>query len=99
MIEVRRLRKSYGDVVAVDDVSFTVGRGEIFGLLGPNGAGKTTTIGCLAEVLTPDRGHVRVIGHEVHKGSGEARRHLGLVPQDVALYEDLSLTGVSGRIC
>ncbi len=90
MMEVQRLRKSYGEVVAVDDVSFTVGRGEIFGLLGPNGAGKTTTIGCIAGILTPDRGHVRVMGHEVHKQGREARRHLGLVPQDVALYEDLS---------
>ncbi len=90
MMEVQQLRKSYGDVVAVDDVSFTVGCGEIFGLLGPNGAGKTTTIGCIAGVLTPDRGHVRVMGYEVQKQGREARRHLGLVPQDVALYEDLS---------
>jgi len=90
MIEVERLRKSYGDLVAVDDVSFTVGPGEIFGLLGPNGAGKTTTIGCIAGLLKPDRGRVRVMGHDVHKDGAAARRHLGLVPQEVALYEDLS---------
>ena len=65
MIEVAQLRKQYGDVIAVKDVTFTAQLGEIFGLLGPNGAGKTTTIGCISSLLTPTAGHIRVMGHDV----------------------------------
>ena len=65
MIEVEQLRKQYGDVIAVKDVTFTAQPGEIFGLLGPNGAGKTTTIGCISSLLTPTAGHIRVMGHDV----------------------------------
>jgi ABC-2 type transport system ATP-binding protein len=90
MIEVTKLRKLYGDFVAVQDVSFTVETGEIFGLLGPNGAGKSTTIGCISGLLKPTEGSVRVLGHDVvHEPKG-ARQHLGVVPQELALYEDLS---------
>jgi ABC-2 type transport system ATP-binding protein len=90
MIEVEQLRKSYGELVAVEGVSFTVRPGEVFGLLGPNGAGKTTTIGCISGLLIPDRGQVRVMGYDVRKDGVLARRRLGLVPQEIALYEDLS---------
>jgi len=90
MIEVEELRKSYGELVAVNGVCFAVQPGEVFGLLGPNGAGKTTTIGCISGLLTPDRGRVRVMGYDVRKDGVLARRRLGLVPQEVALYEDLS---------
>lgn len=90
MIEVEKLCKSYGQLIAVDEVSFSVRAGEIFGLLGPNGAGKTTTISCIAGLLKPDRGRVCVLGRDVHQEGAAARRHLGLVPQEVALYEDLS---------
>jgi ABC-2 type transport system ATP-binding protein len=92
MIEVQELRKSYGDLTAVDNVSFTAGPGEIFGLLGPNGAGKTTTIGCISGLLVPTAGHVRVMGHDVVREGEAARRALGVVPQDIALYDDLSAT-------
>ena len=92
MIEAERLRKSFGELLAVDGVSFTARGGEIFGLLGPNGAGKTTTIGCISGLLTPTSGHVRVMGHDVARDGVAARRVLGLVPQDIALYEDLSAT-------
>ena len=92
MIEVEQLRKVFGDVVAVDGVSFTARPGEIFGLLGPNGAGKTTTIGCISGLLTPASGRVRVMGHDVAREGTAARRTLGVVPQEVALYEDLSAT-------
>ncbi|MGO9095433.1 MAG: ABC transporter ATP-binding protein [Bryobacteraceae bacterium] len=90
MIEVQELRKVFGELVAVDGVSFTVQPGELFGLLGPNGAGKTTTIGCISGLLTPTAGRVRVMGHDVVRDGVAARRALGVVPQDIALYEDLS---------
>jgi ABC-2 type transport system ATP-binding protein len=90
MIEVEELRKSYGDLTAVDGVSFTAQPGEIFGLLGPNGAGKTTTISCICGLLTPTAGRIRVMGHDVVSDGQEARRALGVVPQEIALYEELS---------
>jgi ABC-2 type transport system ATP-binding protein len=90
MIEVEQLRKSFGELTAVDGVTFTAHAGEIFGLLGPNGAGKTTTISCISGLLTPTAGHVRVMGHDaVHDGPA-AREALGVAPQEVALYEELS---------
>src|ERR1700736_3027642 len=92
MIEVEHLRKVFGDFVAVADVSFTAAPGQIFGLLGPNGAGKTTTISCISGLLTPSAGHVRVMAHDVVREGTAARKALGVVPQDIALYEDLSAT-------
>jgi ABC-2 type transport system ATP-binding protein len=89
-IEVENLRKQYGDVIAVDDVSFRSAPGEIFGLLGPNGAGKSTTIGCISGLLRPGAGRVRVMGHDVVSDGPASRRRLGVVPQELALYEDLS---------
>lgn len=90
MIEVEGLCKEYGDLVAVDEVTFTAEPDAIFGLLGPNGAGKTTTIGCISGLLQPTRGRVRVMGHDVvHKGRA-ARASLGVVPQEIALYEEVS---------
>lgn len=90
MIEVRDLRKEYGDLVAVKDVTFTAEAGAIFGLLGPNGAGKTTTIGCVSGLLTPTAGSVRVSDHDVRGEPRKARAELGVVPQELALYEDLT---------
>lgn len=90
MIEVQDLRKEYDDVVAVDDVTFTAQAGAIFGLLGPNGAGKTTTIGCVSGLLRPTAGQVRVQGHDVIRESQAAKAELGVVPQELALYEELS---------
>lgn len=90
MIEVEALRKAYGDFTAVDGISFAARAGEIFGLLGPNGAGKTTTIGCISGLLTPTAGRVLVNGHDVVRDGRRARASLGIVPQEIALYEDLS---------
>jgi ABC-2 type transport system ATP-binding protein len=90
MIDVQHLRKQYGDLVAVDDVSFTAETGSIFGLLGPNGAGKTTTISCISGLLKPTSGRIAVSGHDVVTDGSAARRHLGIVPQELALYSDLS---------
>lgn len=90
MIDVQQLRKQYGDLVAVDDVSFTAEKGSIFGLLGPNGAGKTTTISCISGLLKRTSGRITVSGHDVMTAGQAARRHLGIVPQELALYSDLS---------
>lgn len=90
MIEVEHLRKSYGDFLAVDDVDFRAEAGEIFGLLGPNGAGKTTTIGCISGLLRPSNGLIRVMGHDVIREGRLSREKLGVVPQELALYEDLT---------
>ena len=92
MIEIQGLRKEFGDLVAVDDVSFAAQPGEVFGLLGPNGAGKSTTIGCLSGLIPPTTGVLKVQGHDVVGNPREARRALGVVPQELALYEDLSAT-------
>jgi len=90
MIEVEGLRKLYGELVAVDGVSFSAGAGEIFGLLGPNGAGKSTTISCMSGLLTPTDGRVRIMGHDIVHEPLAAKQQLGIVPQEMALYEDLS---------
>jgi ABC-2 type transport system ATP-binding protein len=90
MIEVAQLRKEYGELVAVDAVSFIAETEAIFGLLGPNGAGKTTTIGCISGLLEPTAGTVRVRGHDVVREGTRAKASLGVVPQEIALYEDLS---------
>src|SRR4051812_7637509 len=92
MIEVEQLRKVYGDLTAVDGVSFNAWPGEIFGLLGPNGAGKTTSIGCICGLLTPTAGHIRVLGKDVVREGVESRKSLGIVPQELALYDELSAT-------
>jgi len=84
------LRKAYGDHLAVADVGFSVQAGESYGLLGPNGAGKTTTISILCGLLQADGGAVEVGGAPMRTGRCEAKRHLGLVPQDIALYPDLT---------
>jgi ABC-2 type transport system ATP-binding protein len=90
VIEVEQLRKSYRELIAVDGVSFAARAGEIFGLLGPNGAGKTTTIGCISGLLTPTSGSIRVMGHDVVRDGMAAKAVLGVVPQEIALYEELS---------
>ncbi len=90
LIEVVNLRKRYGNVEALRGVSFHVAAGEVYGLLGPNGAGKSTTIGILCGLVQPDGGEARLNGVDVLRQPVEARRSLGVVPQDVALYTDLS---------
>jgi len=90
VIEVEKLRKTFGDLVAVDGISFQARPGKIFGLLGPNGAGKSTTIGCISGLLAPDDGRVTVFGHDVKTEGGKAKAQLGIVPQELAVYEELS---------
>ena len=105
-IRVEGLRKSYGDLLAVDGVTFEIRSGETFGLLGPNGAGKTTTIGMIVGMLRPDAGTVRLDG-EADPTRAVVRRRVGVAPQALSLYEELSgeenlaffgrLYGLSGR--
>ncbi len=90
LIEVTGLRKRFGDVEALRGVSFRVAAGEIYGLLGPNGAGKSTTINILCGLLRPDGGEARLNGIDVVRDPVGARRVLGVVPQEVALYSDMS---------
>ena len=84
------LAKSFGDLVAVDGVGFTIGEGETYGLLGPNGAGKTTTISMIAGLLQADEGEVRVGGELISPKSVAPKRRMGLVPQELAIYPDLT---------
>ena len=90
MIEVRNLRKAFGDVVAVDGVSFTARDGEITGLLGPNGAGKTTTLRCLYTLMQPDDGSVMVDGIDAAADPIAVRRRLGVLPDARGLYKRLT---------
>ena len=90
LLEVSHLRKSFGATVAVDDLSFHVEAGEIFGLVGPNGAGKSTTMMILAGVRRADAGSVLIGGHAASEGTPAVQRMLGVVPQDLAIYVDLT---------
>ncbi|HVZ34589.1 MAG TPA: ABC transporter ATP-binding protein, partial [Polyangiaceae bacterium] len=89
-IDVRDLHKARGTNRAVRGVSFQVRAGEVFSLLGPNGAGKSTTFAMLSGLLAPDRGDALLAGHSIRDAGREARKVLGVVPQDIALYMDLS---------
>src|SRR5437773_5735022 len=90
MLHVKNLRKTFGSLVAVDEVTFAVEPGQLVGLLGPNGAGKTTTVSMIAGLLTPDRGGVLVGGQRLERDTDPAKRRIGLVPQDLALYDELT---------
>jgi ABC-2 type transport system ATP-binding protein len=90
LLEVRELRKTYGAFTAVDGISFSVRRGECLGLLGPNGAGKTTTLSMLAGLLTPNGGQVLIEGRALAGDTDPIKRKLGLVPQELALYDELT---------
>jgi ABC-2 type transport system ATP-binding protein len=90
VLRVTHLRKSFGSLVAVDDVSFALERGELVGLLGPNGAGKTTTVSMVAGLLAPDGGEVLIGGSRLQGDTDPNKRRIGFVPQDLALYDELS---------
>jgi ABC-2 type transport system ATP-binding protein len=90
MLEINSIRKTYGSVVAVDAVSFRAREGETVGLLGPNGAGKTTTVSIVAGLLRPDSGQVLIGGRPLGGDTDPAKRNIGLVPQNIGLYGELS---------
>lgn len=88
-IEVSGLTKSYSDVVAVDNLTLTVSAGSFFGFLGPNGSGKSTTIACLTGLLDPTRGNIRLLGQPFHAGSVDLKRRIGVMPENLGLFEYL----------
>lgn len=90
VLECRDLTKHFGDRSAVDGISLSIAAGETYGLLGPNGAGKTTTISMLAGLTRPDSGEVLISGRRLEPASSELKGLIGLVPQDIALYPDLT---------
>ena len=90
LLEVKNLSKSYGNNLAVNNLSFDVYTGEILGLLGPNGAGKSTTITILSGLLSYNSGEIYFLGKDVRKNSKQVKANLGIVPQDIAFYEEIS---------
>ena len=90
ILEVKNLVKKYGDFTAVNGVSFDIKEGEIFSLLGPNGAGKTTTISMLSTLYTPTSGDATIGSHSITKNPMAVKQIIGVVPQELALYEDLT---------
>lgn len=107
ILEVHNLAKNYGDFTAVKGISFDIKEGEIFSLLGPNGAGKTTTISMLSTLYTPTSGDATIAGYSITKDPMAVKQVIGVVPQEIALYEDLTarenlifwgqMYGLSGR--
>lgn len=91
MVEVKHLRKTYGDKVAVSDISFTLEKGRIYGLLGKNGAGKSTTMNMMTGYLAPDSGEVTIDGHDIFKDAIAAKKHLGYLPEIPPLYNDMTV--------
>ncbi len=91
MIEVVNFTKRYGDFIAVDNLSFAIGKGEIFGFIGPNGAGKSTTIRFLATLLRPTSGEGRVAGHSVTAEAMAVRRVIGFMPDDFGVYDGMKV--------
>ena len=90
IVKISQLTKKYGDVIAVDNISLEIQEGEIFGLLGPNGAGKTTTINMITGLVSMDRGDIWILGKEIKRSGQEVKKNIGIVPQDIAIYEDLT---------
>ncbi|MEC1622210.1 ABC transporter ATP-binding protein [Bacillus mojavensis] len=90
VVSIEHLKKQYTNKAAVDGISFEVKEGEVLGLLGPNGAGKSTTIHIISGVLSATSGNVTILGHNVKNGAKKMKMGIGIVPQDIAIYEDIS---------
>ena len=91
MIEIRNLVKRYKDTIALDHLNLDIEEGEIFGLLGPNGSGKTTVINCLLALLKFDKGSIKIFGEEIQPDSYEIKRQIGIVMQNVAVFNELNV--------
>lgn len=91
IIEVKHLTKEYKNLKAVDDLSFEVHEGEILGLLGPNGSGKTTTINCVLSLLNFQKGNIQILGKEMRPNAYDIKREIGVVFQEVAVFEELTV--------
>ena len=90
IIKLKGLRKSYGELEAVKDLSLDIRRGEIFGFLGPNGAGKTTTISMICGLLKKDAGEIYIDGHSLDADYQKCKKWMGLCPQDIVIWESLT---------
>jgi len=90
VVEINHLEKGYKENKAVNDLNFEVYEGEILGLLGPNGAGKSTTISILSTILKKDSGNIRILGKNLETDIAYIKAHMGIVPQDIAIYEDIT---------
>jgi len=91
IVNVRNLVKRYGDVLALDHFNLQIEQGEVFGLLGPNGSGKTTTINCVLQLLTYDKGEIELFGQPMKPTSYDLKRRIGVVPQDIAVFDELNV--------
>jgi len=98
LIEIEGLTKRFGAFTAVDNVSFSVARGEVLGFLGPNGAGKSTTMRMLAGFVTPTAGTARICGHDVQTDSVAARRTLGFLPEGAPTYPEMTVEAFLGFV-
>ena len=98
-VEVGSLVKRYGELVAVDGLSLRIPRGQVLGLLGPNGSGKTTTISCILQLLTYDKGAIRVFGQPMTPTAYGLKRRIGVVPQDVAVFDELTVAENINAFC
>ena len=99
LIELKKLRKSFGAIVAVNDISFSVEKGEVTGFLGPNGAGKSTTMKMLSCFLPPDSGTAVIAGNDIINNPVAVRKSLGYVPENVPLYNEMTTAGFLKFIC
>ena len=90
ILRIEGVTKRFGDVIAVDNVTLSLNKGEIFGLLGPNGAGKSTVINMITGLLTMNKGKIYLLEQDIKKNSMKSRYNTGIVPQDIAIYEDLT---------
>ena len=91
MIEISNLVKRYGETLALDHLNLSVQPGEVFGLLGPNGSGKTTAINCMLALLKYDKGEIRIFGEEMQPDSYESKRKIGVVMQEVAVFDQMNV--------
>lgn len=89
-VEIHNISKRFGDKIVLDNISFEIEEGEIFGLIGPNGAGKSTLINIITTVLQADNGSINICGYDINKEPLKAKKAIGYVPQDLALFEDLN---------
>jgi len=99
MISIKNLRRSFGPVIAVDDVSFDIGKGTVLGFLGPNGAGKSTVMKMLACFLPPDSGTATVCGYDIIKNPIKVRQSIGYLAENVPAYGEMTVGGFLGFVC
>lgn len=90
IVKIEDLTKKFGELTAVDNISLSIEEGEIYGLLGPNGAGKSTTINIMCGLLSMDKGTIKILGRDIKKEAHFTKKNIGVVPQDIAIYEDLT---------